>query len=244
MWTWMRPPATRAVVVLAVLLVAACGRTPTPSAPTATTPAALDKPAAAIRTLTAHLRHNDLDAFARDAVPPALHARLEVAWRTGQTRWPLQELPFARRIPGALQTLAAPGAEAELGRVFARQFAGQDRQIRSAVGALGVFGVHYLQDQGSFSADERAHHVQLVQAAVVWGQRAPLADSVRARQAIARLCAAARASGMTSDSAFRAAGMDVGLQRIGRFAAVFKQVLTGYGLDLDAGLDALQATLR
>jgi hypothetical protein len=245
MLQWLHPRSRLATVGLGVALLAG-GRQPAPPPAGTVAPAsdALRTPAAAIRTLTAHLRANDLDAFARDEVPPALHARLQDAWRAGRTRWPLQELPFARRIPGALQTLAAPDAEARLGQVFAHQFAGQDRQIRGAIASLGVFGMHYLQNQGDFSADERAHHVQLVQAATLWGQHAPLADPVRARRAIARLSTAARASGLTSDAAFRSAGMDASLERMGRFAAVFKQVLGAYGLDLDAGLDALHATLR
>lgn len=234
-WTW----------VLAVALLAACQRTAAPPVPPAA-PAVdgLRTPAAAIRTLTAHLRDNDLDAFARDAVPPALHARLEDAWRTGRTRWPLQELPFARRIPGALQTLAQPGADAHLRQVFATQFARQDRQIHGAIASLGVFGTQYLQEQGDFSADERAHHLQLVQAAVVWGMRAPLGDTARAHAAIARLTGAARATGLTSNAAFQSAGMDASLQRMGRFAAVFKLALATYGLDIDAGLDQLRATLQ
>ncbi|MBC7990206.1 MAG: hypothetical protein H7Y19_11570, partial [Luteimonas sp.] len=55
------------------------------------------KPAQAVRLLTRHLHDSDLDAFARDAVPPALHAQLETAWREGRTRWPLDELPFDER---------------------------------------------------------------------------------------------------------------------------------------------------
>src|SRR5690606_28430815 len=52
------------------------------------------KPAQAVRQLTAHLRANELEAFAMEAVPPEMHERLVVAWSEGRTRWPLDELPF------------------------------------------------------------------------------------------------------------------------------------------------------
>src|SRR5690606_8733334 len=67
-------------------------------------------PGETVRLLTAHLADGRLDAFARDAVPPDLHAQLEQAWREGRTRWPLDQLPFAPHIPRAMAALSAPGA--------------------------------------------------------------------------------------------------------------------------------------
>ncbi|NUS39895.1 MAG: hypothetical protein HOQ02_12850, partial [Lysobacter sp.] len=55
--------------------------------------------------------------------------------------------------------------------------------------------------------------------------------------------AAARRSGLASPDAFRKAGMDASLRRIGPFAAAFKEALAGYGLDLDTDLASLHATL-
>src|SRR4051812_27108565 len=64
--------------LLTCCVLVACGRAPEPAAPHAL--AAPLRPAQAVQLLTRHLRDNDLAAFARDAVPPALHARLEDAW--------------------------------------------------------------------------------------------------------------------------------------------------------------------
>ena len=35
---------------------------------------------------------------------------IPLAWREGRTRWPLDELPFGRRLPGLLKSLAVGAA--------------------------------------------------------------------------------------------------------------------------------------
>ena len=191
---------------------------------------------------TRDLRDNDLAAFARDTVPPALHARLDVAWRSGRTRWPLDELPLGAKVPAILGALATPGSEAKLGRDYDRQLAGAGGELRSAALALGLFGDKYLVNEGDFSADERAHYRQLVAAASRWAAAAPLSDAKRAHAAIARLATAARASGLRSEADFARFGMDDSLRRLSGYERVLKQVLAGYGLDLDATLAGMRAS--
>jgi hypothetical protein len=232
----------RVLVLLGLsLLLGGCKPSSAPM-PTGTAGAAT-RPAQAIRQLTAHLHDNDLVAFARDAVPPALHAQLQVAWREGRTRWPLDELPFDERVPALLKSLAAPGSEVRLQRVFDRQFSGARAELKAAAAALGLFGAQYLDREGNYSADERAHYAQLVAAMSRWGMVAPLGDPQRARQAIAQLATAARRTGLETPADFAAAGMDGSLQRLAPFAAALKQVLAQYGLALDASLTGMQVTL-
>jgi hypothetical protein len=231
-------------LLCACLALAGCGQesADAPNAPA--TVGAARKPAQAVRQLTAHLRANELEAFALEAVPPALHAQLVVAWSEGRTRWPLDELPFGRRLPAMLDTLAAPGSEKKLQQTFDRQFAGATRELRSAATTLGQFGAQYIANEGDYSDDERQHYAQLLAAASQWGARAPLGDRERARQSIAELAAAARRTGLASEADFRKAGMDASLRRVGPFAAVLKRALARYGLDLDADLGGLEATLQ
>ena len=236
-WT----PARWAAAALGCLLLAACGPGQAPGDGTAAKNAT---PAQVVRRLTTHLRHNDLEAFAREAVPPSLHDELDLAWREGRTRWPLDQLPFGSRLPQMLDSLAAPGAETRLQRIFDRQFAGADRELRAAARALGVFGAQYVGKEGDYSDDERQHYTQLIAATAQWGARAPLSDRERANAAIAALATAARRTGLTSEAAFRDAGIDSGLRRMGPFAAAFKRVVAGYGLRVDADLATLEATLQ
>ncbi len=231
----------RLALLLLCGLLAACQRTPT------STPAPVagaTRPAQAVQLLTRHLRDNDLQAFARDAVPPALHAQLEMAWRDGRTRWPLDELPFANRLPTMLQSFAADGAQARLQQTFDVQFAGQTLQIKSAATSLGLFGAQYIEREGRFSLAERQHYAQLIQAVSRWGLAAPLGDRDRARLTIAKLTRAAKRAGLASPADFRAAGMDDSLRRIAPFAEAFKRAVAQYGLDLDASLAGMQTTLQ
>src|SRR4249919_1338442 len=156
--------------------LAACARTPAPVSAPVATPVVATRPVQAVQLLTGHLHDNDLVAFARDAVPPALHPALESAWLDGRTRWPLDELPFDDRLPALLKSLAAPGSEARLQQVFDRQFAGKHAELKAAAAALGLFGAQYLDREGEYSADERAHYAQLVVAMSRWGTVAPLGD--------------------------------------------------------------------
>ena len=239
----MRNGTTLAIGCWLLLALAACGPNQgTTSVPASTRASGAATPAEAVLLPTRDLRDNDLAAFARDTVPPALHARLDVAWRSGRTRWPLDELPLGAKVPAILGALATPGSEAKLGRDYDRQLAGAGGELRSAALALGLFGDKYLVNEGDFSADERAHYRQLVAAASRWAAAAPLSDAKRAHAAIARLATAARASGLRSEADFARFGMDDSLRRLSGYERVLKQVLAGYGLDLDATLAGMRAS--
>lgn len=228
-----------AVVLVAVGLLGGCRRdaAPPPPAPVAR------GPAAAVLRLVRDLRRDDLAAYARHAVPPALHARLDAAWREDRSRWPLTQLPLDTRLPGMLATLAAPGAETAVLATYNHQFAGAEDELRSAAATVGQFAVQYVQREADYSDDERDHYTQLVGALVQWGQRAPLADGRRARAAIPQLVSAARLTGLADPKRYGQLGMDRSLRRLGPFFVRFKRVLRGYGLDLDATLDSVQVDL-
>lgn len=214
-----------------------CDRTPPPS------PGAATEPVQAVAVLSRHLRDNDLQAFAHDAVPPSVRPGLTQAWLEGRTRWPLEELPFDHKIPGMLAGLSARGAETGLQRSFDRQFANAGSELSNAARTLGLFGAKYLASDQALSADERRHYIQLVTALGEWGAGARLGDPRRAHPAIQRLAAAARRAGIDSEADFRALGMDESLRRLGPLVAATKESLRGYGLDLDLSLDGMQLAL-
>jgi len=234
----MRFPGALLLAGLLALAAAGCDRRPSASADVAA------EPAQAVALLTRRLRENDLQAFARDAVPPDLQPALAEAWRAGRTRWPLEELPFDHKIPGMLETLAADKAETALRRSFDRQFANANTEIRAAASALGLFGVKYLQSDDALSAEERAHYSQLLTAMSDWGGKARLGDPKRGRAAIAKMTLAARKSGLRDTADFQRFGMDESLRRMGPVMAALKQSLSSYDLDLDRSLDAMEVSLE
>lgn len=231
------------LAALVACVLAAC-KPETSSDTGVTGTAGATKPAEAVHLLTQHLHDNDLEAFARDAVPPALHPQLEQAWRDGRTRWPLTELPFDERLPQLLAALSAPGSEKKLQQVFDRQFSGAHAELKAAAMSLGLFGVQYIRSEGDYSDDERQHYAQFIQAISQWGLSAPLGDPQRARRVIPQLTTAARHTGLASEADFRKAGMQASLRKLGPFMATAKKGLATYGLDLDDSLSGLQASLQ
>lgn len=226
------------LLLLSASIVGGCGQ----DRPADTGAAA--EPAAAVLLLAAHLRANDLGAFAHAAAPPELQPQLRQAWRENRSLWPLDELPFGERAPAMLQTLAAPKSEATLRRAFDRQLANANGDIRSAASALGLFGVKFVQNDPGFSEDERTHYTQWIGALSEWGKTAKLGDPQRARRSIAQLTAAARRSGLSAPEEFRRYGMEDSLRRLGPVFGSLKTALGQYGLDLDRSLEQVTATVE
>lgn len=225
--------------LLLVVALGACRRSPEPG----DLPGAASEPAGAVRQLAGHLQRNDLQAFARDALPEEERAMLAEAWHQDRSRWPLTELPLDERIGPMLASLSAPGAEKPLRHTFDTQLAGQDKALREAARTLALFGSHYVKTQGDYSDEERAHYSQIVAALGAWSATAPLGDRKQGHAAIDRLAEAARATGLEGDETLAAAGMDDSLRRLGPFAAALKSVLAGYGLDIDHSLSQLRTGL-
>jgi hypothetical protein len=200
-------------------------------------------PADSVERLAADLRRNDAVAFARHALPPALHARVAAGWRDGRSRWPLDEMPLDAQLPGLLATLAAPGSEQRLVAAFDRQFARSGRELQQAAHSLGLFGVEYLGQDASYSAEAREHYRQGLTALAQWGGAAPLGDRTRARATVVQLASAARRTGIASADDLPRLGMEDSLRRLGPFLGALKAGFARYGLDLDASLDSVEATL-
>jgi hypothetical protein len=226
-----------ALPLCALLLLAGCDRAAAPAA------AAASAPETAVRKLAEHLQDNDLAGFARAAVPPADHARLEIAWREGRSRWPLTELPLDDQLEPLLAALSAAGAERSLQQGFTRNFANQHQDLKNAARSLGAFGVQYVKREGIYTDEERAHYAQVIAALSEWAEQAPLGDPQRGAAAIPKLAAAARQTGLAGDSALRDAGMSGSLQRLAPFFAEAKATLASYGLSPDRSIAGLRTEL-
>ncbi len=238
----MRMRALLLAIVIGAAALAGCGRDTDGEAPASAE--AGGRPIDAVLVPTRHLQAGDLEALARDSVPPALHTRLDTAWREGRSRWPLEELPLQEQLPRLIAALSAPDAERTLMTGFERQFSGAEGELRRAIETLGAFGVQYIQGDPDLDESERERQIQLLVAVSRWAADAPLADPARARRALAQLCEAARETGLDSDAAFQAAGMAESLRRMSAFLAVAKSVLADYGLDLDASLAGIEVRLE
>jgi len=228
---------TACTALLVALAIAGC------SGEVAEPPRRASGPVAAVVRMAEHLRHNDLRGFARDAVPAAHFQALESEWRSGNSRWPLTELPLDDQIEPMLAALTAPDAVRDLKQSFDRNLANQNRDLRQAAASLGSFGAQYVQRESSYSPQQRAHYVQVINALSEWARQAPLGDPARADAAISKLASAARTAGFTDEASLREAGMEASLVRLEPFFGASKNVLASYGLLIDRSLDGLRAEL-
>ena len=221
-----------------LLAVAGCKRAAEPPAV-----AKVSEPEAAVLQLAKHLHNNDLEAFARDAVPADEHAQLETAWAEGRSRWPLTELPLDDQLQPMLAALSTKDAESTLQQSFRRNFANQHRDLKEAAHSLGLFGVQYVKNEGVYTEDERAHYAQLITALAEWAEGAPLGDPKRGAATIPALVAAARKTGLDTEQAFQDVGMQGSLHQLGPFLAQVKTSLADYGLPLDESFAGLRTEL-
>lgn len=219
------------------LLLASCRGAEAPVADIAGTPVE------AVTRLMNDLRRNDPAAYARHAVPPSLHQQAAAAWAEGRSTWPLTALPLDDHLPALLTTLAAPQSEKTLLASYNRQFAGANRELRTAAATLGLFATQYIASSEDYSVEQRSHYTQMVAALAEWGRTAPLADPALAREALPQLVGAARTTGLAGPDALRRTGMERSLERLGPFMGRSKQVLAIYGLDVDATLDSARLEL-
>lgn len=209
--------------------------------------AAAERPVEAVHVLRDRLLARDGAGFARIALPPALHAQVEAAWRDGRSRWPLEELPLDGDIPRMLAALQEPGATRSLMASFQSQFAGADGDIDQAVRTLVVFGRNYLQKDPDYNDEQRKHIDQTMMALGDWALTAPLSDPNRAQHLFAALAASATRTGIDGRHAnadLARLGMSAGLGRLSRFyATLLAQMRLQYGLDFDASLRSAQVSL-
>ncbi|QYR53211.1 hypothetical protein [Lysobacter soyae] len=190
-------------------------------------------PELAIQNMMQALQSNDLERIPCLATTPIMATRLELAWREGRSRWPLTELPLSNKLVPVLGALTAPNADKTLKARFDKSLAGQTNALHQTARGLGLFAVRYLQREGDYTTEERAHYAALIVALGTWAEKAPLGDKQIGHDSIDLLVAAARESGLRDENGIREAGMRGSLRALSPLFAASKDALRKYGLSLD-----------
>ena len=199
-------------------------------------------PELAVQNMMQALQSNGLERVPCVATPPVMATRLELAWREGRSRWPLTELPLSNKLAPVLGALTPPDAEKKLKRRFDASLAGQTKALHETARGLGLFAVRYLQKEGDYSTEERAHYAALIVALGTWAEQAPLGDKKIGHDSIDLLVAAARESGLREEAGIREAGMRGTLRAVSPLFAAAKDALRKYGLSLDDILGSVTVT--
>lgn len=190
-------------------------------------------PELAVQNMMQALQSNDLARIPCLATTPLMATRLELAWREGRSRWPLTELPLSNKLVPVLGALTEANADKTLKARFDKSLAGQTPALHDTARGLGLFAVRYLQREGEYTTEERAHYAALIVALGAWAEKAPLGDKTIGHNSIDLLVAAARESGLRDENGIREAGMRGTLRALSPLFAASKDALRNYGLSLD-----------
>lgn len=227
---------------LLVLVVAACRRDPAPAEARAP-----GDPVAAVESLAAALRDDDLVRWSKLSLPPDLHARSEQAWvrrqQIAEPPTPEDAAEFAK----VMTRLTAPDAEQQLLRdlepklrQFEGEFAGQWPLMQAT---LSIFVDAAIQANADLSDTQKTHGTEIADSLMEWMQPALLTDRARAKQAIAITTRTARELDLQTLAQVRALPMQPALEKGGVALKGIKAVAKIYGLDLNRSLESVKAEL-
>lgn len=227
----LRPGLRLFALCTLALVLAACNRNPSSSAPPNTTPEN------ALRADLVLTRNGDFDGLLRSTLPPADYQAWRDEWQRARAQQPAPTPEQRAHFAQLMQELTAPGAEERL----LKQLQPQLDQLRThraqnlpmLIGILRAAGNDLVQNAG-LSPTQKQQATQTVATLAAWAQNADLADQAKAKQAIGVICATARKLNLQTLDQWRALDYP---QVMARYAVGWdglKQLLEVYGLDLGA----------
>ncbi|WP_017463009.1 hypothetical protein [Dyella ginsengisoli] len=201
--------------------------------------------AAAVRTLVADVRRDDLAAFWKHGLPPAAYTAVARGWqrRQQQAATDAERAAFHRFMDG----FDGPGAAARLVARWRPTLVRLDRQYSDQLPVLIAIGGGMVRQTASRALALDTAQSQglepLLAPWVAWAEQAPWLDLERSRRAAAIAVATVRSLDLTTFAQARSLDFDAAMVQASRLLAGAKQGLALYGLPLDEVLDAAQVSL-
>jgi hypothetical protein len=204
-------------------------------------------PVAAVQGLARALKDDDLVRYSQLSMPPQLHKQMEERWHRklveAKPPTPAQMKDYERWM----QRLTAPDAEAKLYARFDARMKKFEPEIRSRWPLLqatgGIFFSGLIKANGSLGPDEKAHAKEISDAILAWLKPELIVDRARAKQSIAVITEAARELDLPTLTDTRKLEMLPALEKGGEVLRALKDVARVYGLDADASLGQVEATV-
>jgi hypothetical protein len=227
----MRLILIRALCVLALLALAACGK-PSPESAGAT-------PDGAINAAVDHLRSGDFAQFVIAALPPAEVERMRADWKNAMQGDPpgeeetrdFRESLANMNDPEAVDVLMAK-LEPRLVKFETETAPLMPTAIEVGRGLL----LSGIEKNGTLTAEQKAEAVAMVDAIENWVTRTPFTDRARVREAVTHLVESARALEISELDQLRALTLDEALAKGGIAWAGARKALGVYGLSIDEAL--------
>ncbi|HMB57287.1 MAG TPA: hypothetical protein VKM35_08750 [Arenimonas sp.] len=204
-------------------------------------------PVAAVKGLAEAVHDNDLVRYSQLSLPPALHQQMEARWAAQLAVAPPPSAEEQQEYARWMTRLTEPGAEAKLYRDLdpkLRKFEaelGSQWPMMKATGGIFVKGV--IQANDKLTPSEKDHALAVSGAVLDWLKPQLFSDRDRAHQAIAVLTATARQLDLPTLAQSRALAMGPALEKGGVLLKGLKAMALIYGVDADAALAGVQATV-
>jgi hypothetical protein len=205
-------------------------------------------PVAAVEGLAQALADDDLVRYSRLSVPPALYTQVEARWKAKVAAAPPPTPVQVRDYNHWMGQLTAPDAEATLYASLDPKLTRLEKEIggqwplMKATAGLFVNGV--IQANDKLSPAEKAHFKAIGAAFSDWATAERFTDRKSAKQAIAVVTRTARDLDLPTLAQARKLEMEPAFAKAGIGWHGLKQLLAVYGIDVDAALDGLDATLK
>ncbi len=236
----LRPSAKAlfGLILLASLLLVACRRDV--QAP--------GDPVAAVKGLAAAVRDNDLVRYSKLSVPPALHQQLEARWKQELATAPAPTDAERRKFDQMMARLTEPGAEAKLVKATENKLKRFEAEINGQwplmKATLAIFATGMIKANRELGSANKAHAGALSAALLDALEPKRLTDRALARQAVATVVTTARALEVKTLEDTRHLEMLPALEKAGIVLKGLKQLGKVYGIDADAALAGVEASVE
>lgn len=214
------------------LALAACQQPPPP--PSNVTP---EKALATSLRLTAS---GDFDALMRNRLPPAEYTQWRAEWDKAHADRMPPTLAQQQQFAAIMQMLTAPDAEARLAArlkpELARLHGGARGSLPIMAGIVQASGKSLIDASPQLAPAQRLLATQALNALVAWAQTTDFSSDKKAKQAIAIVCATARALHVQTLAQWRALDYATTMKDYGLVWNGLENVLAVYDLDLPRSL--------
>ena len=205
-------------------------------------------PVAAVKGLAEAVHDNDLLRYSQLSMPPDLHRQLEARWKLELAAAPPPSLAESRKFDQWMRRLTEPGAEAKLYKTTENKLKRFESEINSQwplmKTTLSIFAIGMIQANPQLGMSGKAHAESLAATVLDGLQPAQLTDRQRAREAIAVLVATTRELDVHTLQDTRRLDMPETLEKAGIALKGLKQVGKLYGIDADAALAGVSASVE
>lgn len=228
-----------APMLLALLALAACGKSQPESAAIAKDAA----PHEAVLATAELISSNDIGGYLKATLPPAKFAEIKKEWQEKKAEPITDEdrAEFAKQM----ETLTAADAEEKMFAKLQPFFAEYDTKFKAQlpmyVGMGQTMAASSINQSKELTSEQKQQVMDVMGAMAGWVTSTDWSDQAKAKQAIAAITGTARELDIQTLDQLRALSFEQVLDKASIAMGGVKKVFATYGFDIDKSMDSLTA---